>query len=83
MPCGSPARQPTKRYPFLCLYSKVCLSVLSLLAPIAAMILLWAPLQQTGSWLLLSSMAGAILFGLYHHFIVISPDHVSQVPFAG
>jgi len=47
---------------------------------IAAMILLWTPLQQTGSWLLLSSMAGAILFGLYHHFIVISPDHVSQVP---
>jgi hypothetical protein len=38
------------------------------LAPLAAMILLWTPLQQAGSWLLLSSMAGAMLFGLYHHF---------------
>jgi hypothetical protein len=53
------------------------------LAPIAAMILLWTPFQQVGSWLLLSSMTGAILFGVYHHFIVISPDHISQVPFAG
>lgn len=52
-------------------------------APIAAMILLWTPFLQVGSWLLLGSMAGAILFGLYHHFIVISPDHISQIPFAG
>jgi hypothetical protein len=28
-------------------------------------------------------MAGAILFGRYNHFIVISPDHVSQVSFKG
>lgn len=53
------------------------------LAPNAAMILLWTPFQLAGSWLLLSSMAGAILFGVYHHFIVISPDHISQIPFAG
>ncbi|MBD2777843.1 hypothetical protein [Iningainema tapete] len=53
------------------------------LAPIAAMILLWTPFQLAGSWLLLSSMAGAMLFGLYHHFIAISPDHISQVPFVG
>lgn len=43
-------------------------------APIAAMILLWTPFQLAGSWLLLSSMAGALLFGLYHHFIAFSPD---------
>lgn len=36
------------------------------LAPISAMILLWTPFQQVGSWLLLSSMAGAILFGVYY-----------------
>lgn len=52
-------------------------------APIVAMILLWTPLQQLGSWLLLGSMAGAFLFGLYYHFILVSPDHVSQISFAG
>ncbi|MFQ4142660.1 hypothetical protein [Chlorogloeopsis sp. ULAP02] len=53
------------------------------LAPIAAMILLWASFQQVGSWLLLSSMVGAFLFGVYNHFIAISPDHISQIPFTG
>lgn len=53
------------------------------LAPIAAIILLWTPLQQAGSRLLLSSMAGAMLFGLYHHFIAMGPDRISQIPFAG
>jgi hypothetical protein len=48
-------------------------------APIAAMILLWTPFQQLGSWLLLCSMASALLFGVYHHFVVLSPDHISQV----
>jgi hypothetical protein len=52
-----------------------------LLAPIAASILLWTPLQRTGSWLLLSSMFGAFVFGIYNHFIAISSDNISQVPF--
>lgn len=52
-------------------------------APIAAMVLLWTSLKQVGIWLLLSSMVGALLFGVYYHFIVISPDHVSQIPLTG
>jgi hypothetical protein len=59
-------------------------SLIIVLAPIAAMVLLWTPfrsIRSIGGWLLFSSMAGALLFGLYHHFIAISPDHVSQIPF--
>ncbi|HEY9664316.1 MAG TPA: hypothetical protein V6C65_38215 [Allocoleopsis sp.] len=52
------------------------------LAPIVAAILLGTKFDRIGSWLLLSSMAGAILFGIYNHLIVMSPDHVSQVSFA-
>lgn len=52
-------------------------------APIVAMILLWTPFLQLGSWLLLGSMAGSLLFGVYYHFILVSPDHVSQVLFTG
>ena len=33
-----------------------------------------------GGWLLVASMVGSLLFEGYHHFLVISPDHVSQVP---
>ena len=53
------------------------------LTPIIAAVLLWTPFYRIGGWLLLSSMLGAVLFGIYEHFIVISPDHVSQVSFIG
>lgn len=54
-------------------------------APIAALSLLWASLNwtvlhQVGRWMLLSSMLGALLFGIYYHFIVVSSDHISQIP---
>jgi hypothetical protein len=36
-----------------------------------------------GRWLFLGSMTGALLFGIYNHFISMSPDHISQISFAG
>lgn len=54
-----------------------------LLAPLIAAALLWTKFYRFGSWLLLGSIAGSLLFGIYNHFIVISPDHVSQISFAG
>jgi hypothetical protein len=53
------------------------------LTPIIATVLLWTQFYRIGSWLLLGSIAGSLLFGIYNHFIVMSPDHVSQVSFAG
>ncbi len=53
------------------------------LTPIIAAVLLWTQFYRIGSWLLLSSMAGSLLFAIYNHLIVISPDHVSQVSFEG
>lgn len=58
-------------------------AIVIFLIPILAAILLWTPFYRTGSWLLLSSIAGSLLFGIYNHFLVISSDHVSQVSFAG
>lgn len=67
----------------LSLLQSVFIGVVILLIPIMAAILLWTPFDRVGSWLLLGSMAGAILFGIYNHFIVMSPDHVSHVSFTG
>ena len=30
--------------------------------------------------ILAASMFGALLFGVYHHFVLVSPDHVSHLP---
>jgi hypothetical protein len=68
--------------PLSSLQSLFIVAVISL-APIIATVLLWTPFDRIGSWLLVSSMSSAILFGIYNYFAVISPDHVSQVSFAG
>lgn len=46
--------------------------------PLVAMALLWTSRQRWGSILLLLTMGGALLFGLYHHFVVPGPDHVGE-----
>ncbi|HEX8000736.1 MAG TPA: hypothetical protein VF528_20310 [Pyrinomonadaceae bacterium] len=49
------------------------------IAPIVAAILLWKKLPTAGAVILTLSMAGSLLFGVYNHFVGISPDHVSNV----
>jgi hypothetical protein len=48
-------------------------------APVVAAVLLWMGRTATGGWLLIGSMVGSLIFEGYHHFLVMSPDHVSQV----
>lgn len=37
--------------------------------------------RTRGGWLLLfASLAGALAFAGYHHYVLISPDHLSRVP---
>src|SRR5690242_8140480 len=51
-----------------------------LVSPLLALVLLWTPYQPLGLVLLTASMVGAVLFGLYYHFVVPSPDYVAHVP---
>jgi hypothetical protein len=51
-----------------------------LILPLVAMALLWTAQKRLGLILLSLSMFGSLLFGLYHHFLVISPDHVHSQP---
>jgi hypothetical protein len=53
------------------------------LAPIVAAVLVWTPFDRIGSWLFCGAMTGSLLFGIYNHFIAISPDHLSQIPLEG
>jgi hypothetical protein len=57
--------------------------VVIVLAPVVAVGLLRTRFEAVGRWLFLGSMTGALLFGIYYHFIAMSPDRISQVPFAG
>ncbi len=52
-------------------------------APLVAGILLLLKRLRTGGALLVLSMTGSLLFGLFYHFIFSSPDHVSHHSTAG
>ena len=67
----------------LSLFQSWFVSIVILLIPLIAAALLWTKFYRLGSWLLLSSITGSLLFGIYNHFIVMSPDHVSQISFTG
>jgi hypothetical protein len=51
--------------------------VVILLCPLLALALLWTPQNRLGLLLLTVSMAASSVFGLYNHFLVRGPDHVS------
>ena len=50
------------------------------IGPLVALALLATRLRPVGAALLLATMAGSLVFGVYHHFVALGPDHVSQVP---
>ena len=51
-----------------------------LILPLLAMALVWAAQKRLGLILLSLSMFGSLLFGLYHHFLVVGRDHVHSQP---
>jgi hypothetical protein len=51
-----------------------------LILPLIATGLLWTAEKRLGLILLSLSMFGSLLFGLYHHFLAVSPDHVRSQP---
>ena len=50
------------------------------LSPLVGVALLWTANAPLGAALLTASMAAACLFGVYYHYVAISPDHVEHLP---
>jgi hypothetical protein len=60
--------------------ANIYIGVVLYAAPVVAAWLLWTGRIRLGAWLLVGSMLGSLFFEGYHHFLAMSPDHVSQVP---
>jgi hypothetical protein len=52
-------------------------------APIAAGVAILARRDGFGFALLAGSMAGALVFTVLHHYVLVSPDHVGHLPAVG
>ncbi len=64
----------------LALLDSIFVIVVVLIFPLIAGGLLWTAAKRLGLILLSLSMFGSLLFGLYHHFLAVSPDHVRSTP---
>lgn len=53
--------------------------IVIMVAPLLAGLLLWKRVLTAGAVLMVCSMTGSLIFGVYNHFVAISPDHVSHV----
>jgi hypothetical protein len=51
-----------------------------LAAPLIAAALVWTRWMASALWLTAAAFAGAAAFGVYHHYILISPDNVAHLP---
>jgi hypothetical protein len=56
------------------------IDVVIVAAPLLAAIALWTRFAYAGAILLAASMLGSLVFGAYHHYVAISPDHVAHLP---
>ena len=52
--------------------------IVILAGPLIGLAVTW-PAQRIGSWLIVVTMSGSLIFGLVNHFVLSSPDHVSHV----
>ena len=57
--------------------------VVILVAPLVAASLVWTRYVLVGLWMFFLSMLGALLFGAYHHYILVSPDNIGHLPHGG
>ena len=65
---------------WLPLAANIFVVLVILIAPLVALGLLYTRWQYAGALLLLTSMLGALLFGIAFHFVLPGPDNVAQVP---
>lgn len=54
--------------------------VVILIAPIVAAGLVWTRYISAGLWVFFLSMLGSLLFGAYHHYVLVSPDNIGHLP---
>jgi hypothetical protein len=59
--------------------SDVFVLVVIIIGPLAGLAWSWFVNQRAGSWVIATTMAGSLVFGVVNHFVLMSGDHVSQV----
>lgn len=49
-------------------------------APIVGAALVWTRYVSSGLWVFFLSMLGSFLFGVFNHYVMVSPDNINFLP---
>ena len=51
-----------------------------IIAPLIAAVLFWTRYVSISLWVFFLAMLGSFLFGVYHHYVLMSPDNITHLP---
>jgi hypothetical protein len=54
--------------------------VVVVLAPLVAVGLLWTRYVRLALWLFLTALCASLFFGIYYHYVFVSPDNIHHLP---
>ena len=53
-----------------------------LVLPLLGVAVMWTGWRRVGAYAVTIGMLGALVFGVVHHYMLVSPDHISHLPTA-
>jgi len=54
--------------------------IVIVLAPLVAVGLLWTRYVGLALWLFLIALCASLVFGVYYHYVLVSPDNIHHLP---
>ena len=64
----------------MALWQTAFINVVILVLPLIGIVLVWTKWQRLGYCAVLIGAFGALAFGVLHHYMWTSPDHISHLP---
>ena len=66
----------------MALWQTFFINIVIVLIPLVGVVFLWTRHRKLGLYGVIVGMVGALLFGIVHHYMLVSPDHISHLPAA-
>jgi hypothetical protein len=66
----------------MALWQTTFINVVILLLPLAGAVLMWTSYRRLGLYAVAAGMTGALVFGVVHHYMMESADHIAHLPTA-
>jgi len=64
----------------MALWQTAFINIIIVLVPLVGVVLVWTAYRRIGLYAVITGSIGALLFGILHHYMLVSSDHISHLP---